>query len=100
MPGNLIGRLGRLGGQGFHFTGHDGKALACAPARAASMVAFKASKFVWLAMALINCTTLPTRSARRGHVADPGVGCRGLPDRLLHRMRGAGDLLADLGDAC
>ena len=47
-------------------TATTAKPLPASPARAASMVAFRASRLVWLAMELMSCTTSPMRAADSG----------------------------------
>jgi hypothetical protein len=60
---DLTGRLRGLLSQCFDFRSHDRKTAAGLTGRAASMVAFKASRLVCPAMVLINSTTSPIRAA-------------------------------------
>nr|BFE80312.1 hypothetical protein GCM10020093_029130 [Planobispora longispora] len=57
--GDVLGGLGRLLGQVLDLGGDHGEALAGVAARAASMVAFRASRLVCSAMLLIVLTTAP-----------------------------------------
>ena len=56
---DLVGRLGGLGCQVLTSDATTAKPLPASPARAASMVAFKARRLVWLATSLIMATTSP-----------------------------------------
>ena len=60
---DLAGRLRRLFGERLHLGRHDREAAAGLAGRAASMVAFSASRLVWPAMVLISSTTSPMRAA-------------------------------------
>jgi hypothetical protein len=69
LAADFLGRAAGLAGQRLDLRGDDGKALAltseattakplpASPARAASIVAFSASRLVWLAMPLMIATT-------------------------------------------
>jgi hypothetical protein len=63
--GDLVGRLRGLAGQRFDLGGDHRKAAAGSPARAASMVAFSASRLVCSAIAVISLTTSPISCAAR-----------------------------------
>ena len=59
---DFVGRLGGLRGECLHFR-QTAKPLPESPARAASIVAFRASKFVCFAIDVIRLTTSPIRMA-------------------------------------
>jgi hypothetical protein len=56
---DLVGRPGGLGGEALDPEATTAKPLPASPARAASIVALRASRFVCLAMPLISFTTSP-----------------------------------------
>ena len=98
LGADLLGRLRGLSGEIFHLLRHHSETLPASPARAASMVALRASRLVWPAISLISPTTSPMRL-----VASPRAST--LPETLpasstaLPAISAAlRDLLADLAD--
>ena len=63
LGADLAGRLGGLGGERLDLLATTAKPLPASPARAASMVALRASRLVCSAIAVISLTTSPMRSA-------------------------------------
>ena len=98
LAGDLPGGLGGLPGKGLHLGGHDRESLAGLAARAASIVAFSASRLVWPAMPLISSTTSPIRAAAFDQFADPRIGLLCLADGLMGDARRLLHLAADLVD--
>ena len=75
------------------------KPLPASPARAASMVAFSASRLVWPAMSLMSLTTSPIlRVAVSDRALDGIVGLARLLDGARGDARGMRDLAADIAD--
>ncbi len=70
--------------------------LPCSPARAASMVAFRASRLVWLAMFWISVTTSPIFWVPLAKSLDHGVGAVRLLGGLAGDLGRARHLLGDL----
>src|SRR5258708_615672 len=68
------------------------------PARAASMVALRASRLVCEAMVWIRSTTTLMRAALSASPLHGGIGRAGLLDRLAGDFGRGDDLAADLGD--
>jgi len=71
---DVFGRLGGFFGEFLDLVGDDGKALARSPARAASMVALSASRFVCWAIDVMTLITLPISAARFAELGDRAVG--------------------------
>ncbi len=73
---DLAGSPGGAFGQGAHLVGTTAKPRPCSPARAASMAAFKASRFVWSAISSIVPMISPIWSLRVPRLSTVLADCR------------------------